>query len=149
MMRMLTMALVCVGLSIAVAGAVSPGDAIKEFGLIGTWAVHCDKPIGKDNVFVTYELKDDTAQRITRTSMQDASVATILGARIIDGVHLQQSWKLREFTFDQIIEMKAGKYRLIVSKGGDGNVYYADGRSTADGSETPWLEKCPQVPVIH
>jgi hypothetical protein len=149
MMRTLAVALIFLGLNIALTGAASPGDAIKEFGLIGTWAVHCDKPISKDNVFVTYELKDDTAQRITRTSMQDASTAAILGARIIDGVHLQQSWKLREFTFDQIIEMKAGKYRLIVSKGGDGNVYYADGRSTGDGSETPWLEKCPQLPVIH
>jgi len=147
MTRTLTMAFVC--MNIVLARAASPADAIKEFGLVGTWAVHCDKPISKDNAFVTYELKDDAAQRITRTSMQDASTAAILGARIIDGVHLQQAWKLRDFTFDQIIEMKAGKYRLIFSKGGDGNVYYADGRSTADGSETPWLEKCPQLPVIH
>jgi len=149
MTRTPTVALVFVCFNIAGAGAASPADAIKEFGLVGTWAVHCDKPISKDNAFVTYELKDDAAQRVTRTGGQDASTAAILGARIIDSVHLQQTWKLREFTFDQIIEMKGGKYRLIFSKGGDGNVYYADGRGTVDGSETPWLEKCPQLPVIH
>lgn len=137
-------------LSVAPAGAASPADAIRDFGLIGTWAMHCDEPIGKDNAFVTYELKDGTAQRITRINWQDASgTATILDARIIDSVHLQQIWKLRDFTFDQIIEKKSGKYRLIFSKGGDGNVYYADGRGTVDGSETPWLEKCPQLDVIH
>ena len=74
--------------------------------------------------------------RTTRTYWQDVSgTATILNARIIDGVHLEQTWKLRDFTFDQIIEMKDGRYRLIRSKGGDGNLYYYDGRNAADGKD--------------
>lgn len=135
---------------IAPAGADSPADAIREFGLIGTWAIHCNQPISKENTFVTYEIKDGITQRITRSAWQDASgVATVLGARVIDSTHLAQTWKLRDFTFQQVLEMKHKRYRLMLSKGGDGNVYYADGKSTADGSETPWLEKCPEVAAIH
>lgn len=144
-MRRTLLAALIFGLNIVAAGAESPADAIRNFGLIGTWAIHCDKPIGQENAFVTYEIRDGIPVRTARTYWQDVSgTATILEARILDGIHLDQTWKLREFTFDQIIEMKEGRYRLVRSKGGDGHVYYEAGRNTADGSETPWLEKCPQ-----
>jgi hypothetical protein len=34
-------------LGIAPAPAASPADAIKEFGLLGTWAIHCEEHASK------------------------------------------------------------------------------------------------------
>lgn len=125
------------------AEAASPADAIKEFGLLGTWAIHCEQPVGQENAFVTYEIRDGIPVRTTRTYWKDnTGIATITDARILDPSHLAQTWKFGEFTFEQILEMKDGRYRLIYSKGGDGVVYYEDGRNPADGKETPWLERC-------
>ena len=56
----------------------------------------------------------------------------------------ERTWKMRDLTFEQLIAMKDGRYRFIRSKGGNGNVYYDDGRNAADGKETPWLERCQQ-----
>ena len=141
----LAAAITALGFGIAPAPAFSPADAIKEFGLLGTWAIHCEQPVGQENAFVTYEIRDGIPVRTTRTYWQDVSgTATILDARVVDVSHLEQTWKMRDFTFEQIIEMKDGRYRLIRSKGGDGNVYYQDGRNIADGKETPWLERCQQ-----
>lgn len=117
--------------------------AIRDFGLLGTWAMHCDSAIAQDNAFVSYEIRDGVAVRTVRTYFQEAAgTAIITEARIVDATHIEWTWKMREFTFDQTIELNGDRYRLIRSKGGDGVVYYEDAHNPADGKETPWLERC-------
>jgi hypothetical protein len=130
------------------ADAQSPASAIKEFGLLGTWADDCSAMPSRANQYAIFSL----------TSRGNIELRNDFGAeyeqmvyRIVDVQRLSHfRLALRQLltTDDQIvlstIMLKANdRIRVWSSRGSDGSILVEDGTiASAIGQETGWMVRC-------
>jgi hypothetical protein len=135
-------------LGTTLAGAQSPASAIKEFGLLGTWADDCSAMPSPANQYAIFSL----------TSRGNIELRNDFGAdydqmvyRIVDVQRLSHfRLALRQLltTDDQIalniIMLKANdRIRVWSSRGSDGSILVEDGTiASANGQETGWMVRC-------
>jgi len=130
------------------AGGQSPASAIKEFGLLGTWADDCSttpSPANQYTVFSlssrgTIELRNDFGPDY------DQMVYSIVDAQRLS--HFRLALRQLLTNDDQIaldtVMMKANdRIRVWSSRGSDGSILVEGGTvPSANNRETGWMVRC-------
>jgi hypothetical protein len=133
------------GATLGAGAATIPGEELKKFGLLGTWAWDCSRPPDNRNPYTTYDARPDgSATRTLRMQVSGLDGVNRIGAaHYINDRRLELSWTQNGITF-QIVFTKdeRGRYRSVESVGSDGKTYIRDGRFTNDNSEVTWFTKC-------
>jgi hypothetical protein len=122
-------------------------DAVKQWGLIGTWAVDCTKPASRDNTYLSYTITPDGIAVHSREfggqhDTQDIQRATIssdgaLTLRI--HFHFSNFAQTREFT---VVKDGDQRYRTISNHDMNGSYSIRDGKFTHNDSPSQWLTRC-------
>jgi hypothetical protein len=132
------------------ANAQSAADAVREFGLIGTWAGDCKEEASPANSYATYvmtqegslQLKYQTGTDEEDTIRYEISAVKPMGA---DKLSLRQALAGNDrIALDIVLLKQDGKIRIWSSLFADGTALVEDGVMTAmTGRETRWLARCP------
>jgi hypothetical protein len=130
------------------AGAQSSASAIKEFGLLGTWADDCSAMPSPANQYAIFSLtsRGNIELRNDFGPDYDQMVYRIVDVRRLS--HFRLALRQLLTTNDQIllntIMMKANeRIRVWSSRGSDGSILVEDGViAAADGQETGWMVRC-------
>jgi hypothetical protein len=128
--------------------AQSPANAIKEFGLLGTWADDCSAMPSPGNLYTIFTLTSRGNIELRNDFGPDYDQMVY---RIVDVQRLSYfRLALRQLltTDDQIllntIMVKANdRIRVWSSRGADGSILVEDGTiGSANGQETGWMVRC-------
>jgi hypothetical protein len=127
-------------------------DNLLQFGMIGSWAIHCDQPISASNPrSVIYPATDGRVYRkLVRGAGNDDLYSVVESANVPTTNTLDTSW--RNLTgwsgqqFGLLIEMVVAKEgnrtRTIDSRGSDGSHFIQGGIIVKSGVQSVWMEKC-------
>jgi hypothetical protein len=140
----------------AAAFAQTAWDAMRSFGLTGTWSLNCKEPAGPANFWMTYYQDAGGVVRRTLERGPDPDYPRLMV--VIESAHLITSTTMAArfrnddpnwgdtngATADVIMIKENGRVRTLDSKGGDGKQYVKDGIVVASGKPIPWIEKCGQ-----
>ncbi len=130
------------------AGAQSPADTIKEFGLLGTWAHDCSAMPSPGNQYAIFSLNSRGNIELRNDFGPDYDQMVY---RIVDVQRLSYfRLALRQLltTDDQIllntIMIKANdRIRVWSSRSSDGSILVEEGTiGSANGQETGWMVRC-------
>jgi hypothetical protein len=135
-------------LSATFASAQSPTNAVKEFGLFGTWAGDCRANPSPANQYASFSVTSRGTIHLRNDFGPDYGdmVYRIVDARRIG--QFQISLRQLLMTDDQValdtVMMKAkDRIRIWSSRGADGSEYVQDGLvPAANNHETGWMERC-------
>jgi hypothetical protein len=135
-------------LSATFASAQSPTNAVKEFGLFGTWAGDCNANPSPANQYASFSVTSRGTIHLRNDFGPDYGdmVYRIVDARRIG--QFQISLRQLLMTDDQValdtVMMKAkDRIRIWSSRGADGSEYVQDGLvPAANNHETGWMERC-------
>jgi hypothetical protein len=148
----------CVGLATAafaagvvaagLASAQSPNGAIKDFGLIGTWADNCNARPGPANQHATFSVTGRGTVLLRNDfgpSYGDMTYRILEATRISQfRISLRQVLTTdSEVALDTVMLKANAKVRIWSSHGVDGRQYVEEGLvPSANNRETGWMERC-------
>jgi hypothetical protein len=126
----------------------SPASAIKEFGLLGTWADDCSAMPSSTNQYAIFSLtsRGNIELRNDFGPDYDQMVYRIVDAQRLS--HFRLAVRQMLMTDDQVllntVLMKANdRIRVWSSRGSDGSIIVEDGTiAWANGEETGWMVRC-------
>jgi hypothetical protein len=117
---------------------------ITSWGLLGTWALDCDKP-GKDGSRVAYRVRNGKVELVRDLGGSRRDIADI--ARTM--LNPDGSLEMREEFFSAIgaryvtlIRSPDEKIRAKFSMSADGAYTVRDGKFVHDGAPTRWQARC-------
>jgi len=130
------------------AGAQSPASAIKEFGVLGTWADDCGATASPANQYAIFSLtsRGNIELRNDFGPDYDRMVYRIVDAQRLS--HFRLLLRQLLTSDDQIalntVMMKANdRIRVWSSHGSDGSTFVEDGvMPSVNGQETGWMVRC-------
>jgi hypothetical protein len=130
------------------AGAQSPASAIKEFGLLGTWADDCSAMPSPANQYAIFSLtsRGNIELRNDFGPDYDQMVYRIVDVERLS--HFRLALRQLLTTDDQIllntIMLKANdRIRVWSSRDSNGSILVEDGTiASANGQETGWMVRC-------
>jgi hypothetical protein len=132
------------------AHAQSAADAMRAFGLLGTWAGECGQEASPANNFATYLVTSAGGLQLkyrSGTDEEDTIVYTVSDARRVadDKLSLKQVLVGNDRVALDIVLLKVGdKIRIWSSLFPDGTALVEEGVMTSmTGRETRWLSHCP------
>lgn len=120
-------------------------DALRKWGLLGTWALDCGSSASLQHVHLTYAIKQGQAV-YEREYGSGQDVNQILNAAIAaDGslelrMRLPKQAQTRDMAFTKSPD--GGKYRTLFSRQRDGEYTVKDGIIIATKAPTKWLTRC-------
>jgi len=125
------------------AGAIR--EILAKYGLLGRQARDCHMPPGRDNVYVTYYVTDDT---VRQGLIVDVSHHIFSSSRVISVEEIaprilrfkQESRSGAFVTFD--LHIDGQRVRSFESTLSTGEVLIRDGKLLAQGHDTDWMTKC-------
>jgi hypothetical protein len=132
----------------ALAHSQSGADAMRDFGLIGTWAATCADGASATNNHATYLVTPAGALQLRYQSGADFedSVYDIREAKVLapDRLSLRQILTSNEHVVLDIVLVKENdRIRIWSSLFPDGTALVEDGvMATAAGRETRWMARC-------
>ncbi len=138
-----------VALSPVLAHAQSAADAMRDFGLMGTWASTCAEGPSPANNHATYLVTDAGALQLRYQSGSDFedSIYNISEAKLLEPGKLSLHQVLtsnEHVVLDIVLVRENDKIRIWSSLFPDGTALVEDGVMTAaSGRETRWLTRCP------
>ena len=119
-------------------------QTITRWGLLGTWAVDCDKP-GKDGSRVTYEVRNGRPAIVRDLGGGRRDIADIGRAFVNpDGsiVMREDFSSVIGSRYLTLIRSPDPKIRTTANQGTDGSYTVKDGKFVNDGVPTKWLARC-------
>jgi hypothetical protein len=132
------------------AGADPAGDALKKFGLIGTWAHDCNEPASRSNPYMIFTApRSGTPTRQLRTG--DAAlddITRIEGAHAVTNERLEVSWTQRGIKLRMVLVMVGKRVRTVESRSSDGHSYIRAGKLTSNNADTMWFSHCGERDVV-
>ncbi len=141
----LLLALASLLLMPAVAEAGTDSDALLQFGLIGNWALDCQKPPSPANPFINFTPStagQPTRQVITGKPEYD-SLVPLTDVRMLDTSHLRLSYPQGGVTVTVTLLKEPRRIRPYEAVASNGVVSVSGGNVKATGQPTTWLLKCP------
>jgi hypothetical protein len=141
----------CAGFAVlfpALANSETVADALRDFGLIGTWAAACTEGASPTNSHATYQVTPAGALQLRYQSGADLedSVYDIREAKMLapDKLSLRQILTSNEHVVLDIVLVKENdRIRIWSSLFPDGTALVEDGvMTTAAGRETRWMARC-------
>lgn len=138
------------GLCLALGNGVSAGgpdeEAVVKFGIIGTWAVDCSKPLSPSNPYQTYARGEVYPTRTLSMATKELDgVFEMRRARLIGSNQLAYTDRKQHRerpTFDVILEKTGGRLRSVSSIANDGKVIIREGRFVDTGVPTLAFQRC-------
>jgi hypothetical protein len=120
-------------------------EALRQFGLLGTWTIDCTKPVSSVNPEQVYAIGEKGPTRTLRIADKDLD-----GTFEMRSIHLIGDSRLAyndsrvggETSFDVILEKKDGRVRSVSSVRNDGTVMITDSNFAGSLRRTPTFEKC-------
>jgi hypothetical protein len=119
-------------------------QTITRWGLLGTWAVDCDKP-GKDGSRVTYEVRNGRPVSVRDLGGSRRDIADIERVMVDSDGSLQMRLDFSSAIgtrYVTIIRGSDAKIRAKVNQGADGSYTVRDGKTVHDGVPTRWQARC-------
>ena len=121
-------------------------EALRQFGLLGTWTIDCTKPVSSANPEQIYAVGEKGPTRMLRIADKDLD-----GTFEMRAIHLIGDNRLSyndrrvggETNFDVILEKKDGRVWSASSVQNDGAVMIQDSIFARSTRHTPTFEKCP------
>lgn len=121
-------------------------EALRQFGLLGTWTIDCTKPVSSANPEQIYAVGEKGPTRTLRIADKDLD-----GTFEMRAIHLIGDNRLSyndrrvggETNFDVILEKKDGRVWSASSVQNDGAVMIQDSIFARSTRHTPTFEKCP------
>jgi hypothetical protein len=132
----------------SLASAQALNGAIKEFGLLGTWADNCNAAPGPSNQHATFSV---TSGGTVLLQNDFGPVYGDMLYRVVDAKRISQfRLSLRQVlttdenvVLDTVMLRANARVRIWSSRGIDGRQYVEDGLvPTANNRETDWMERC-------
>jgi hypothetical protein len=130
------------------ANAQSAARVTQDFGLVGTWAVECDRsPSPKNEHAVFSVIASDTIQLLNDFGPDyDDMVYVIVNAERLDPNRILLRQVLttdRRVVLDIVMVRDNDKLRVWSSRSTDGTTLVRDGTiALANGHATQWVERC-------
>src|SRR5579871_2042985 len=126
-------------------------EVLSSAGLSGVWAVNCHAAASLDNPYLFYH-RGPTG-RVTRgivNGIPGEQALAAIEAAYLRGPHRLQireqhvaGWGADNgHAFEMALMLTGNRMRTIRLSDGEGHVYIRNGERLADGSPSPWLEKC-------
>ena len=142
--RLLPFALVLLALPLLGAEASqTPQEAIRSFGLLGTWSPDCSKPASPQAPRVVYaEQADGSITRELVDGPAHGAGTPFLAAARLAPDQLEVDYQYRDRTVHLVLEMRDGRHRGLSSWIDGGAPIMEDGVVLATNRRAPWLEKC-------
>jgi hypothetical protein len=125
-------------------------DVLKDFGLIGHWALDCSKPASRTNPHSRFIITDGwpPVYEVAFGDVRTAGAWTVRDAHLIGDGRIGFELAIGVVTFANVVTQKAnGRMRSMESTDGEGRQLVHEGRLSRTGQETPWLEKCTGAPI--
>jgi hypothetical protein len=125
-------------------------DILREFGILGTWALNCREPASSDNAYSVYAAMDDGNARRTYYTTPDrrTSSSTYVIIAATRASSDQISYRQEGTVFHDrmnIVMLKQGNRLQVRSSVRDpGVVLVKDGVFLGSGAESPWQAKCSE-----
>jgi hypothetical protein len=119
-------------------------ETITRWGLLGTWAVDCDKP-GKDGSRVTYEIRNGRPAVVRNLGGGRRDIADIERVMLDSDGSLQMREDFSSVIGSRyltLIRSPNPKIRTKANQGADGSYTVKDGKFVSDGVPTRWLARC-------
>jgi hypothetical protein len=135
-------------LGITITCAQSPTGAIKEFGLLGTWADDCHADPGPSNQYASFSLTSRGAILLRNDFGPDYGdmVYRIVDAKLIGRFRISLRQLLTtddQIALDTVMLRAIERVRIWSSRGADGSQYVEGGLvPAANNHETSWMERC-------
>jgi hypothetical protein len=128
------------------AAAQNIAEIIKQWGLLGTWAVDCSRPASGLNAYLRYVIRRPGQVSHERDFGGRSDVNEVREARRGSGgilelvVHFPKLGHARRYA---LIKGRDGRARAVANSRTDGtDVSIKDGKFTATGKPTPWQTRC-------
>jgi hypothetical protein len=150
--QMLRTALVLSALVLTASGAANAQtvqQALKEFGLLGTWATDCSKPPASNNFLTIYAaMPNGDVKRTYYNAPNKVYSESVL--KRVSRVATDQILYEQEVESDlQFVVLKrvGNRYRVFSNHSRAGKVFVQEGKFVKDspgthGNDTPWQTKC-------
>ncbi len=150
--QMLRTVLVLFALVPAASGAANAqtvAQALKDFGLLGSWANDCSKPPSSNNYHTLYEPLSNGDARRTYYNAPNKIFSQFVIKRVsrvaADQVLYEQEGQ-NDLQF-VVLRKTGNRYRVFSNHSRAGKVYVQEGKYVKDspaphGDETPWQTKC-------
>jgi hypothetical protein len=125
--------------------ADSTTDAIKQWGLVGTWAIDCSKPAARANGHFTYSIERDDIAVHARDFGNNRDRHEILEAIISPEGYLELRIRFPEFNETRVFALAKGpdgRYQTMFNHDTKGNYTIRDGKLTGNGNPAPWITRC-------
>ena len=134
----------------AVAHSQSAADAMREFGLMGTWAGECSQEASPTNNYATYLVTSSGGLQLkyqSGTDDEDNIFYDLSAVKRVDEdkLSLRQVLTSNDRVALDVVLLKEGdKVRIWSSLFPDGTALVEDGVMTSmTGRETRWMTRCP------
>jgi hypothetical protein len=135
-------------MSSAFASAQPVQSALREFGLLGTWAAECAQGPSPGNTHATYAITPAGAAQVSNAfgDGYDVSVYSISEAKALgsDRLSLRETMVSdKNVVLDVVLVKENGKVRIWSSTHADGTPLVTDGVISAPvNRETRWAARC-------
>lgn len=148
-MRKFLLVVIQLVLLTSVANSQSSVNAVKEFGLFGTWALDCSQPPGPGNAYALFALTAGGTVEL-RDSFgpdYDEMVYRIEDARRVGNFRLEMRQVLTtddRVVLDTVMLKITGRIRNWSSRFADGSATLVEGGVVPPGErhETGWMTRC-------
>jgi hypothetical protein len=114
-----------------------------KYGLVGTFAMDCTRPVSQQNSYVVYRVLD--AGRLQRDWMVEpakSSASVIVSARELRPNEIEMRIVSGERYTDVVYRVEAKRHRALQSTRDNGEKLVVDGRVVDGGATTNWMNKC-------
>jgi hypothetical protein len=142
----------CAGLLLSgkVAQAQTIPETLRDFGFLGTWAIHCEEPASPSNNtrFALISSTGDVVFRETLGPHSEPNVYVVLRAVRESDDTLALLTKVNgEFEQELTVVRKGGRLRTFRNVDvATGRVVVRQGTVVSTGQRTPWLSHCDEPP---
>lgn len=145
-MRMLVLAVGAYAMLAAGSASADPnGDALAKFGLPGHWALRCQEAPGPKNphqFFVVSPIGNSIEQTAGDPNGNNF-LLLLSNVHILNSDQIAYTATIGGTLYNFVIAKNGNRRRTIEIVSGSGQAAVSHGIIMANGSETPWLERCP------
>ena len=134
----------CVLASAATVSAQSVSSVLQNFGLFGTWAMHCGAAAATTNIIQTTPLGREPVEFSATIAPGTAgNHYRIISARMPGPTTLVLQVELNRSSIEYLTIVKNGVWvRTVTNQPAQGGLLVRDGVVLANGGMTPWFQKC-------
>jgi hypothetical protein len=121
-------------------------DAVRKFGILGTWAVDCSRPRSSTNPYQTYAIGTPYPTRTLAMETKgldgvfDMRKVRLAGSNRLAYTDVKQGGADKHF--DVVLEIVNGRMRSLSSVANDGEVIIKDGKFVGSGAPTLVFQRC-------